>query len=136
MEKIAMKCTREQYESIKEFIGELKDTSIGDFVKYNYLVNNYSSRVHSFGMLQEPADFRLKYETFDKDIFLKACGIVVKKEKSNDMLNRAIELLEQLDRQGLEINYLNADYGYSTNSEGNNELSGSFTITITGNKTK
>ena len=75
MEKIAMKCTREQYESIKEFIGDLKDTSIGDFVKYNYLVNNYCSRVHSFGMLQEPADFRLKYETFDKDIFLKACGI-------------------------------------------------------------
>jgi hypothetical protein len=72
VERIAMKCNREEYESIKNIIGDLDSPNEDDFIFYNYLCNDVGN---SFQMYS-PKFFRRKvYETFDKDIFLKACGI-------------------------------------------------------------
>jgi hypothetical protein len=73
MELIAMKCTRHQYESIKEYIGELQHQSEGDFTRYKYLTNSASGIC---SMEYGPAENKTVYRTFDKDIFLKACGLV------------------------------------------------------------
>jgi len=70
MKLIAMRCTREQYESIKEFIGELNQKDKRDFNEYPYLLNDDDGCF----CFNEYAS-RKVYETFDKDIFLEACGI-------------------------------------------------------------
>ena len=78
MEKIAMKCTRAEYESIKEFVGELTNPSKDDFKSYNYLTN-CSSKKTVYMISKGFVDHDKKiYETFDKDVFLKASGIVPK----------------------------------------------------------
>ena len=71
MKLIAMRCTREQYESIKEFIGELNQKDKRDFNEYPYLLNDEDG---FFAFNKCFAD-RKVYENFDKDIFLEACGI-------------------------------------------------------------
>jgi hypothetical protein len=72
VERIAMKCTREEYESIKNIIGDLDTTCKDDFILFNYLCNDTRKSC----MMYSPNFFDRKvYETFDKDIFLKACGI-------------------------------------------------------------
>jgi len=70
MRKIAMRCTQEQFESIKDRI-RYKD--IGSFGEYPYLTNhNYSYKT---GMITNTNVLFLSeiYETFDAEIFLKAC---------------------------------------------------------------
>jgi hypothetical protein len=70
MELIAMRCTREQYESIAKHVGPLTEVGAGDFKIYHYLCN------YENGTVKMNNSCRIKkYETFDKDIFLKACGI-------------------------------------------------------------
>jgi hypothetical protein len=80
---IAMRCTQEQWDSIKDRIG-LKIHSITDFKEYPYLINfdtnNSISNInkeHCFGFFwqKNPA----VYETFNTDIFLEACGEEVEK---------------------------------------------------------
>ena len=71
MEKIAMKCTREEYYTIKDLIGNLTNPSEDDFVTYNYLCNYQDSGPQMF----HPSKSRKVYHDFNKDIFLKACGI-------------------------------------------------------------
>jgi hypothetical protein len=161
MEKIAMKCTRAEYESIKEFVGELENISKADFVTYNYLT--ICSRFKTLYMVSKDiVDLDKKiYETFDKDVFLNACGIKiskvkinlldaeealgkdtmvaintrVKKDKKKSMLQKAIKQLKDLDKLGFDIQVIDEHYGYTINS-GEYKRDGSFTITITGNKTK
>ena len=70
MKLIAMRCTREQYESIKEFIGELKQKDKRDFNEYPYLLND-DDGCFCFNKYAS----RKVYENFDKDIFLEACEI-------------------------------------------------------------
>ena len=75
-EKIAMKCTRAEYESIKEYIGDLKNTCDSDFDRYKYLSTPYDG-VGQSSLLSKSfmdADRRV-YKTFDKVVYLKACGI-------------------------------------------------------------
>lgn len=72
MELIAMKCTREQYESVRDKVGELHSTSESDFSRYNYL-NNDEEGV--FMHLKEGVDITSIYEEFNKDTLFKALGI-------------------------------------------------------------
>ena len=75
-EKIAMKCTRAEYESIKEYIGDLKNTCESDFDRYKYLSTPYDGVGQSSLLSKSFMDSdRRVYKTFDKVVYLKACGI-------------------------------------------------------------
>jgi hypothetical protein len=75
MELIAMRCTREQYESVKDKVGELEWKHCDDFIEYEYICN-----LEEGGILMSGAsDFnhRKIYEQFDKEILFKALDIEV-----------------------------------------------------------
>jgi hypothetical protein len=124
MEKIAMKCTRAEYEGIRDFIGDLDFISTDDFYKYNYLINNHIITNNCYIGHSKPE--RKVYETFDKAIFLKACGIKVKKDKRKKMFKKTIKLLKSFDELNFDIQSIDTEYG----------TDGFFKITIIGNKTK
>jgi phosphopentomutase len=132
MEKIAMKCTRAEYESIKEFVGELVEKSDKDFHEYNYL---HTWKDNTVFMYIKNGSCRV-YETFDKDVFLKACGIKVKKDKRKKMFKKTIKLLKSFNELNFNINAIDTEYGYCRDAEGEHERDGSCTITIKVNKTK
>jgi len=86
---IAMKCTQEDWESIKDDLKELEIFSVHNFEIYEYLTNYFGRDNNCIGNIFK-GHFRLKdceevYEKFDANIFLNACGIdyyeVVKSEK-------------------------------------------------------
>ncbi|CAH56649.1 hypothetical protein PHG11b_22 [Flavobacterium phage 11b] len=62
--------------------------------------------------------------------------IKYKKDKRTKMLKKTIKLLKSFNELNFDINYIGTEYGYELNEEGEHERDGSFTITITGNKTK
>jgi hypothetical protein len=68
---IAMRCTREQFESIKDRL-PYEIIEIDDFEEYNYLVNNYGYEDFKIGNTNFLADREI-HETFNADIFLEAC---------------------------------------------------------------
>jgi len=70
MRKIAMRCTQEQFESIKD---RIKYKDIASFKEYPYLTNHNTSYekgtvTNTTVLIQSEV-----YETFDAEIFLKAC---------------------------------------------------------------
>ena len=77
MENIAMKCTRKEYYSMRE---QLLNANIQEsdclfrFYDYSnvYLTNSFGDNELMFTCVTSE---RTVYETFDKDIFLNACGI-------------------------------------------------------------
>jgi len=76
MRKIAMRCTQEQFESIKDMIKcEINDMQF-NFKLFPYLTNNYRSK-NSIGLGTHDESFigidTDVYKTFDAEIFLKAC---------------------------------------------------------------
>jgi len=75
MRKIAMRCTQEQFDSIKDRI-KLKNIDVDfDLKKYPYLTNYYSNIEYYLGSFYESyfnSNYEI-YETFDAEIFLKAC---------------------------------------------------------------
>lgn len=98
MKPIIMKCSQEQFETIKlileEYGVDIKD--IGLFRHYPYLVNNASN---ALGIVSNmPAENRWMYnrrvfEEWDQDTFLEYCGIDIKqnKEDMNKVYTRSIE---------------------------------------------
>ena len=141
MEKIAMKCTSIQFDNIEKDLinGGFIIYGITDFERCDYLCTNAWGNKEKISNFKTPdiSNFGRKiYETFDKDIFLKSCGIKVKKDKKTTMFKKAIKLIKALDNEHCNITYIGTDSGYALNAQGDNELDGSFTITITGNKTK
>ena len=69
LKEIKMKCTREEYDSIKHLVGELAVSDKKDFEDYNYLVTDLQdNNVYMFYGDEEA------YEKFDKNIFLNAYG--------------------------------------------------------------
>jgi len=79
-EPIAMKCTKDQFESIKPILNEfgcvIEEIS-NNFIKYPYLVNNnFEKNNHITNHLSYKSNNRKYKETFNAETFLKACGIV------------------------------------------------------------
>jgi len=76
MRKIAMRCTQEQFKSIKDRIKcEINDAQF-NFKLFPYLTNNYCAG-NSIGLGTHDESFiginTEVYETFDAEIFLRAC---------------------------------------------------------------
>jgi hypothetical protein len=59
-----------------------------------------------------------------------------KKDKRKKMFKKTIKLLKSFDDLNFDINVIDTQYGYCRNAEGEYKRDGSFTMTITGNKTK
>ena len=83
---IAMKCTQEDWESIKSKFSKNQISSVYDFDNFGYLVNNhFGNELHLANLSNSNNYGRIEYKTFDANIFLNACGIdcdeVVKSEK-------------------------------------------------------
>ena len=81
MESIAMRMTKEEFDSIKCFITLPIYLNSNDFKKYCWVTNDRNTEgVVSNLMHANNANFDRKvYEYFDKDIFLNACDIEVEK---------------------------------------------------------
>ena len=85
---IAMRCTEEQFETIKPKLEEIGEIHIlkGAFKKYNYLTNNYSGTSLCFDFVDNDEDWEEDHknnihEEWNEEIFLNACGIETKKDK-------------------------------------------------------
>jgi len=75
MRKIAMRCTHEQFDSIKDRI-KLKIADIENLESYPYLINyagNKQKVVTNYSISAIKNDKMELYETFDAEIFLRAC---------------------------------------------------------------
>lgn len=76
---IAMKCTQEQWDSIKDRIPEeMIHDNLFSLIDYPYLTNNYNSQNRK-GIGTHPKSYIKKgveiHETFNAKVFLDACGI-------------------------------------------------------------
>jgi len=85
---IAMKCTQEDWESIKDEILKHKEFELNEnFEECTFLVNNWNGKGIVANCYETHSRVRKSkiYEKFDANIFLNACGIdyyeVVKSEK-------------------------------------------------------
>jgi hypothetical protein len=77
MKAIAMKCTQEDWDSVKD---QIKFSEISDFKIFPYLVTNFRDSLGLVSNLKEPKRWhRTVYETFDKDILFDALDIEVEK---------------------------------------------------------
>lgn len=75
---IAMKCTQENWDSIK---GNFDNKELYSFETFTYIVNNYINKFGNIGNVNpySAKDYtREIHETFNAKIFLEACGIETK----------------------------------------------------------
>lgn len=92
---IAMRCTQEQFESIKDRI-KLPTLSLEQLdvfpVFINYASGRYSISNVSENLVKELEAGKEYHEKFNADIFLEACGVEVEKVwKSSEMQFRTID---------------------------------------------
>jgi hypothetical protein len=74
MKPIAMKCTQEQFDSIKDRI-PLKIKNITSFETDEYLSNNYEGNYKVSNISNKHANNREVIEHFDGEYFLECCGV-------------------------------------------------------------
>jgi len=73
---IAMKCTQEDWDSIKSKFSKKQISSINDFDNFGYLVNNhFGLELKLANLSKSNGTGRTSYKKFDANIFLNACGI-------------------------------------------------------------
>jgi len=70
MRRIAMRCTQEQFKSIKDRL-KCEIYNLSDFKESLYLINDYFGSVTNLSNTGNKN--REVYETFDAEIFLRAC---------------------------------------------------------------
>lgn len=79
MRAISMKCTQEQFESIKPKLEGLRDHSDGNFKEYPYLTSpkdeNHGVSNHKKSTMDKTREV---FETWNEKVFLEACGIETK----------------------------------------------------------
>jgi len=91
MRPIAMRCTQEQFDSIKDRVN-LPIVCMSDyFERYPYITNFYDCVFKVTNTKHPNAEQREIHETFNGDIFLEACGVEIEKVwKSREMQIRTI----------------------------------------------
>lgn len=114
---IAMKCTQEQFEAIEPKLKGLKIEYITSFYYHNYLINNLWKQEKSISNIFESTKGeynRVVHETWNEEIFLKACGIEV--ESLDQQLQKAKAEVERLEKEIEENKPKVGDWVYSTSS--------------------
>jgi hypothetical protein len=77
-----MRCTQEQFDSIKDRINLPINDTMFDLKQYPYLTNNFfcgnrqGLGTHTKSLIKKEVEI---HETFNADIFLEACGVEVEK---------------------------------------------------------
>lgn len=104
---IAMKCTQEQFDAVKPKLTNCKIGYISDFVFLPYLVNNADNeplRVYNLSCRKNSFD-RVIHETWNEEIFLKACGIEVEtlQEKAIRLENELKEVNQQIEDSKIKV---------------------------------
>jgi len=97
MRPIAMKCTREQFDSIKD---RIEASNIESFVEYPYICNFYYNKKELVTNTKIPYKIASEHEiheTFDANIFLQACDIEVEKVFKGKELQFKNKLGEWMD---------------------------------------
>lgn len=89
MAPIAMKCSQEQFEEIRPILEKngLVIIEVDPFEEYDYLVNNYSANLGEVTNLGRDSRFdnrRAVFEEWNKNIFLKYCGIMLNDEVESE----------------------------------------------------
>lgn len=98
---IAMKCTQEQFNTVKPKLKGLDIMNIEPFTDCNYLVNNLwgSAKIISNITNTVKGDFnRQIHEYWNEEIFLKACGI-----EAETLQEKAIRLENELEEVKQQI---------------------------------
>lgn len=101
---IAMKCTQEQFDSIKELLSDVY--MLSEFTDCPYLVNNLSN---DFGVISNVSVFgandkeynREVHEEWNAQIFLEACGIT--NVGRYDIYQEIGALMDKAKKQGINI---------------------------------
>ena len=109
---IAMKCTQEDWESIRDEISKYKEIGLSQtFKEFNFLVNNWNGKGIVANCYETHSRVRKSkiYEKFDANIFLNACGIdyyeVVKSEKpSHYQTENNIDIIDFCKMYNLNFN--------------------------------
>lgn len=80
--RVAMRCSQEQYDAIKDKLVGCELVGIGNFVTYDYLINyrfgnkNHITNYMYSAVMNDKAEI---YNEWDEKIFLEACGIETEK---------------------------------------------------------
>jgi len=107
MKKIAMKCTQEDWETIRPILLDngFKDNTYGGFKNNPYIANHISKVIGNYHKMDLNKD-RVFYKTFNAKIFLEACGIEVE-EKYEITKEQILELSNNFgndNKSGLRSN--------------------------------
>jgi hypothetical protein len=80
---IAMKCTQEQFDAVKDKLVGCTINSIDSFEEFEYLTNNYGNSpfklISNISNLWKEDFEREVHETWNEEIFLNACGIEIER---------------------------------------------------------
>lgn len=96
---IAMKCTQEQFDSIKDKINE--SFMINKFDEYPYLINNFADKLGYISNTCEPIFNAEVHEEWNAQVFLEACGI--NNVGRYDIYQEIGALIDKAKKQGINI---------------------------------
>lgn len=98
---IAMKCTQEQFDSIKYKINE--SFMINKFDEYPYLINNFADKLGYISNTCEPIFNSEVHEEWDEQVFLEACGIEASNVGRYDIYQEIGTLMDKAKKQGINL---------------------------------
>jgi len=81
----AMRCTEEEFESVREELSKRGGTIVDPLLwnKYPYLVNNFANLQYQVSCSKSDAGWgRTVFESFDREILMEYCGGKAWKEES------------------------------------------------------
>lgn len=96
---IAMRCTKEQWESVREKIKENDGNLIGisSWSLYPWLINNYMGIPLDFANLRTPnLGNRAIYDTFDEKILFESCGWEYEEESPEEFYEKLTDKLASM----------------------------------------
>lgn len=108
---IAMRCTREQFDSIKEKLSEFRIIDVYDFKEYEYLINNRFGKANDITNWHNDSkagENRKVFEKWNEKIFLEACGIKTQPKdpvfiERHNIADKVKELLKECKEQGFSL---------------------------------
>lgn len=125
---IAMRCTKEQFESVKPKLkGLIKIDELVRFDTYNYLTNFYKEEnLVSNVKFEKTKDYTLVYNEWNEKVFLEACGIytIPTLEEVKEYFKNALEVKTKTfgDVIKIELDKIYLSQGQYFNNPENNPV--------------